>query len=140
MNEDTGQQHSSEASVEFVQDYGQDNELQSMDVMSVEKLVRRVEELQRRIDKQFLTVDDGNHKIDYDLIEHMSREIEVIAQKIETLPVTSLAIAKMKISFFMNMLRSDHPDPIKVDIFTNKILGAFAKYASSERVDDYQTS
>jgi len=74
--------------------------------------------------------------VNSDLIEHMAREIETIEKKIENLPTTSLAIAKMKIAFFMKMLQSDHPDPTKVDIFKGKILHAIDQYASSPAVDD----
>lgn len=135
MNDDTGQQETSRNSVDVVHDYIQDNSVQPIDLVSVDKLIRRCEDLQKSIDESFLSADEGD--VDYDKVESMSREIEVIAQKIESLPVTSLAIAKKKIEFFMSMIKSDHPDPTKVNIFKSKILGVFANYSSARKFGSF---
>ncbi len=140
MHNDTVEKQSLAAVVDNIDDFAQDNEIKPVTYQSVGKLILRAEELQLRIEKQFLFADVGDHDVDSDMIEHMAREIEAIEVKIENLPVNSLAVAKMKIAFFMKMLQSDHPDPTKVDIFKGKILGVFANYASAVSSDDYQFS
>lgn len=140
MHSDKLKEQDLDVKVDFAEDYTQDNDVTAVDYQSVGKLILRAEELQLRIEKQFLFADVGDHNVDSDLIEHMAREIEDIERKIENLPVKSLAVAKMKIAFFMKMLQSDHPDPTKVDIFKGKILSALAQYASSQTYDELPRS
>lgn len=140
MHNDAVKEQTLTIAVDYIDDLTQDNEVKPLTYQSVGKLILRAEELQLRIEKQFLFADVGDHNVDSDLIEHMAREIETIEQKIENLPVNSLAVAKMKIAFFMKMLQSDHPDPTKVDIFKGKILGVFANYAAAQASEDCQLS
>lgn len=140
MHSDKLKEQDLDVKVDFAEDYTQDNDVTAVDYQSVGKLILRAEELQLRIEKQFLFADVGDHNVDSDLIEHMAREIEDIERKIENLPVKSLAVAKMKIAFFMKMLQSDHPDPTKVDIFKGKILSALAQYASAQTYDELPRS
>lgn len=100
------------------------NPLMPTGLKRIDKALKRVSNLHRLIEAEFLKIDAlrGDEGIDYEYIDEMSREIEALAQIIDDEPVKSVSIAKKKIAFYIAMVGTDHPDPTKVNILEDKVM------------------
>ena len=94
----------------------------------LETKLARLNELAIEIDYQLSKRED--EVIDYELLEDLGKEMDLIQREIETLPVTTLSIARIKISLYMNMLSKDSNDPDTIEAVKGRILGVFANFIS----------